>query len=54
MDVYAAAWHIQWLEGTLTRVHPKSMACYLIALELRFEEKDKYNEADADVEKVSC
>jgi len=30
------------------------MACYLIALELRFEEKDTYDEADADVEKDSC
>jgi hypothetical protein len=29
MDKYAAAWHIQWLKGTLSGRHPKSITGYV-------------------------
>jgi hypothetical protein len=52
MDGYAASWHIQWLKGTLARIHPKSMTGYIIALKLRFRDKDTKDEAYADLENV--
>jgi len=52
MDKYAAAWHIQWIEGTLTGKHPKSIAGYIQSLKLRFEDKDAKDEAYASLEKV--
>jgi hypothetical protein len=51
MDKCAAAWHIQWLKGTLSGVHPKSMTGYIKALKLRFEDRDALDEACADLEK---
>jgi hypothetical protein len=52
MDKYAAAWHIQWLRGTLSGKHPKSITEYMQALKLRFEEKDAKDEAYAALERV--
>jgi len=52
MDTYAAAWHIQWLKGTLNGTHPKSMTGYINALKLRFEDRDVKDEAYSDLEKV--
>jgi hypothetical protein len=52
MDGYAASWHIQWLKGTLTGMHPKSMTGHVNELKRRFEDKDAKDEADADLEKV--
>jgi len=52
MDKYAAAWHIQWLKGTLSGKHPKSFTGYVQALKLRFEDKNANGEAYADLEKV--
>ena len=52
MDSYAASWHIQWLKGTLSGVHPKSMTGYVNALKLRFEDRDAKDEAYAELEKV--
>jgi len=45
MDKYAAAWHIQWLRGTISGKHPKSITGYIQALKLRFEDKDAKDEA---------
>jgi hypothetical protein len=52
MDKYAAAWHIQWIKGTLSGKHPKSITGYIQALHLRFEDKDAKDEAHAELEKV--
>jgi len=52
MDKYAAAWHIQWLKGTLNGVYPKSMTGYINALKLMFQDRDAKDEAYADLEKV--
>jgi len=52
MDSYAASWHIQWLKGTVSGLHPKSMTGYVGALKLRFEDKDAKDEAYAALEKV--
>jgi len=52
MDSYAASWHIQWLKGTLSGLHPKLMMGYVNAFKLRFEDKDTKDEAYADLEKV--
>jgi len=29
MDKYAAAWHVQWIEGTISGKHPKSITGYV-------------------------
>jgi hypothetical protein len=52
MDSYAASWHVQWLKGTLSGLHPKSMTGYINALKLRFEDRDAKDEAYAELEKV--
>jgi len=52
MDSYASSWHIQWLKGTLSGLHPKSMTGYVNALRLRFEDRDAKDEAYAELEKV--
>jgi len=52
MNKYAAAWHIQWLKGTLNGTHPKSMTGYVNALKLRFEDRDAKDQAYANLEKV--
>jgi hypothetical protein len=52
MESYAASWHIQWLKGTLSGLHPKSMTGYINALKLRFEDRDAKDEAYAELEKV--
>ena len=52
MDSYASSWHIQWLKGTLSGLHPKSMTGYINALKLRFEDRDAKDEAYAELEKV--
>jgi len=52
MDSYAASWHIQWLKGTLSGLHPKSMTGYVDAHTLRFEDRDAKDEAYAVLEKV--
>jgi hypothetical protein len=52
MKSYAASWHIQWIKGTLSRVHPKSMTGYVNALKLRFDDRDARDEAYANMEKV--
>jgi hypothetical protein len=52
MDKYAAAWHVQWIRGTLSGKHPKSITGYIQALKLRFEDKDAKDEAYAALEKV--
>jgi hypothetical protein len=45
MDSYAASWHIQWIEGTLAGLHPKSVTGYITAFKLRFEDRDPRDEA---------
>jgi hypothetical protein len=52
MDKYAAAWHVQWIRGTLSGKHPKSITGYIQALKLRFEDKDAKDEAYSALEKV--
>jgi len=52
MDSYASSWHIQWLKGTLSGLHPKSMTGYVNALKLRFEDRDAKDEAYAELERV--
>jgi hypothetical protein len=52
MKSYAASWHIQWIKGTQSGVHPKSMTGCMNPPELRFENKDAKNEAYADLEKI--
>jgi len=52
MDKYAAAWHIQWLNGTLNSTHPKSMTGYTNAHKLRFKDRDAKDEAYSDLDKV--
>jgi hypothetical protein len=52
MDKYAASWHVQWIRGTITGKHPKSITGYIQALKLRFEDKDAKDEAYAALEKV--
>jgi hypothetical protein len=52
MDSYAASWHLQWITGTLSRLHPKSMRGYVNAHKLRFDDRDGKDEAYADLEKV--
>jgi hypothetical protein len=52
MKSNAASWHIQWIKGTLSGAHPKSMTRYINALKLWFEDKDAKDEAFADLEKV--
>jgi len=52
MDKYAAAWHIQWIKGTLSGKLPKSITGYIQALKLRFEDREAQNEAYALLEKV--
>ena len=52
MESYAASWHIQWLKGTLSGLHPKSMTGYVNALKFRFEDRDAKDEAYAELEKV--
>jgi len=52
MDEYCAAWHVQWIKGTVNGRHPKSITGYVQALELRFEDRDDKDEAYASLEKV--
>ena len=52
MDSYASSWHIQWLKGTLSGLHPKSMTGYINALKFRFEDRDAKDEAYAELVKV--
>jgi len=52
MEKYAAAWHVQWIKGTVTGKHPKSITAYVQALKLRFEDRDDKDEAYASLEKV--
>ena len=52
MDKYAAAWHIQWIKGTVSGKHPKSITGYVQALKLRFEDRDDKDKAYASLEKV--
>jgi hypothetical protein len=52
MKSYAASWHIQWIKGTLSGAHPKSLTGYVNALKLRFEDKDAKDEAYAVLETV--
>jgi len=44
VDKYAAAWHIQWLRGTLNGTHPKSMTGYIQVLKLRFVDREARDE----------
>jgi hypothetical protein len=52
MQDYAAAWHIQWIKGTMVGTYPKSMTGYIAALELRFNDAEAEDEAYADLERV--
>jgi hypothetical protein len=52
MDKYATSCHIQWIRGTLTGKHPKSITGYIQALKLRFEDKDAKDEAYSKLERV--
>jgi hypothetical protein len=52
MKGYAVAWHIQWIKGTLSGAHPKSINGYKNAIKLRFEDKDAKDEVYTDMEKV--
>jgi len=52
MDKYAAVWHIQWIKGTMSGKHPKSITGYIQSLKLRFEDKDAKNKAYNSLEKV--
>jgi len=47
MDKYAAAWHVQWIKGTINGKHPTSITGYVQALKLRFEDRDDKDEAYA-------
>jgi hypothetical protein len=52
MDQYAAAWHIQWIKGTLAGKHLKSITGYIQEVKLGFEDRDTKHEAYAELEKV--
>jgi hypothetical protein len=52
MDKYAAAWHIQWIKGTLSGKHPKLITACVQQLKFQFEDKDARDEAYAALEKV--
>lgn len=52
MDRYAAAWHLQWLQGTLNGTHRQAMTGYINALKLRFDDRDPKDTAYSDLEKV--
>jgi len=52
MDKYAAAWHVQWIKGTISGKHPKSITGYIQSLQLRCEDKNGKDEAYAALEKV--
>jgi hypothetical protein len=52
MDKYAAAWHMQWIRGTMSELHPKTMSIYVNALTLLFENKEAKDNAYCDLEKV--
>jgi hypothetical protein len=52
MDSYAVSCHIQWIKGTLSRLHPKSITGYVNTLKLRFEDKDAKDETYSDLKKV--
>jgi hypothetical protein len=49
IDSYAASWHIQWIQGTVAGLHPKSPTGHVNALELRFEDKNAKDEAYGDL-----
>jgi len=51
MDTYAAAWHIQWIQGTLSGKYPKSITGCIQELKLRFEDEDAKDVAYADLER---
>jgi hypothetical protein len=51
MDRYAAAWHIQWLDGMMNGNHSKSMRGYINSLKLRFEDSNVKNEVYANLQK---
>jgi hypothetical protein len=51
-DQYAAAWHIQWLKGTISGKHTKSIPAYTKALKLQYEDKDAKDEAYTSLETV--
>jgi len=52
MDKYAVAWHIQWVESTISGKKPKSISGYVQTLKLLFEDRDDKDEASAALEKV--
>jgi hypothetical protein len=52
MEDYAAAWHIQWIRGTMVGTYPKSMTGNIAALKLRFDDAEAEDEAYADLERV--
>jgi hypothetical protein len=52
MDKYATAWDIQWIKGTLSVKHPKSITGDSYDLKLWFEHTDAKDEAYADLDKV--
>jgi len=52
MDRYAAAWHIQWIKGTLRGKHPKRITGYIQALKLRLVDKDAKDEVYTSLEKI--
>jgi len=52
VDKYAATWNVQWIKGTISGKHPKSITGYIQVLKLRFEDKDGKHEAYAVLEKV--
>jgi len=52
MDQYAAAWHIQWIEGMSNGTHPKSVTRLTNALKLQFEDREAKDEAYACLERV--
>jgi hypothetical protein len=52
MDNYAAAWHIQWIKGTLNGKHPKSITWYIHDRKLRFDVNDAKDKGCASLENV--
>jgi len=52
MKIYAAACHVQWERQALAGKFPRTWTTYENDLMLRFEDKEAWDEAYADLEKV--
>lgn len=52
MDSHESAQHIQWIKGTLTNAHLKSMTGFVNVLKLWFKDEEKEEKAYEDIENV--